>query len=90
MSDLFGLLPIVIILLLPIVLPFFARKWTMFFTSLIGYILYILWGLSLHFTGDITEYGTGYGLLIIPYVVLVTIVGSILQKRKNITKENRR
>lgn len=63
------------------------KKWTLFFTSVIGYILYILWGVSLHFTSDITEYGIGYGMLIIPYVVLVTIVGSILQKRKDRKKE---
>ncbi|MBM7607454.1 putative membrane protein YczE [Lysinibacillus composti] len=66
----------------PLLFPLLARKWVWFITMIIGYILYILWGVFLHFTSDITEYGTGYGIFIIPYLIGVTILGVIIQRTK--------
>ncbi|MFE8699834.1 hypothetical protein ACFYKX_04275 [Cytobacillus sp. FJAT-54145] len=64
----------------PLLYPLFTRKWKWFVTSLIGYVLYILWGVMLHSTADISEYGTGYGLLVVPYILVVTVVGVIVQR----------
>jgi Na+/melibiose symporter-like transporter len=69
------------IVLSPVLLPALAKKWTAFWIALIGYAVYALWGAALYFTSDIEDYGTGYGLMIIPYIIVLTIVASQVQKR---------
>jgi hypothetical protein len=65
----------------PLLLPLLMKKWKWFFTVLIGMILYILWGVMLHFSSaDITEYGTAYGMFILPYLIFITIIGTIIEK----------
>jgi hypothetical protein len=67
----------------PLLLPLLTKKWTWLITIVIGYVIYILWGIFLHFTSDITEYGTGYGIFIVPYLILISILGSYLQRNKS-------
>ncbi len=69
------------ILLSPVIIPALRKKWTAFWVALAGYGLYILWGMYLYFTEDIQDYGTGYGMLIVPYVVLVAVVSTYAQKK---------
>jgi hypothetical protein len=71
----------------PILLPFLTKKWTWLITMIIGYVVYILWGIFLHSTSDITEYGTGYGMFIVPYIIGISILGSFLQR--NISKNQK-
>ncbi|MBT2637795.1 MULTISPECIES: hypothetical protein [unclassified Bacillus (in: firmicutes)] len=68
------------ILLSPIIIPALRKKWTAFWIALSGYALYFQWGMYLYFTEDIQEYGTGYGIFIVPYVILVTIISTYIQK----------
>lgn len=79
-------LQIGILLFAPILLPLLFRKWIWARTVAAGYALYVLWGVYLHFTADVTEYGTGYGLLIVPYLLVLTIVGAVAE-RKNRTQK---
>ena len=79
-QELISMIPIMFIISLPIVIPLILKKWKWFFTVLIGCILYILWGVYLHYTSDPTEFGTGYGIFILPYLLLVSIVGAFVQK----------
>jgi hypothetical protein len=70
----------------PLLLPLISKKWKWFYTVLVGELLYILWGVMLHFSSaDITEYGTAYGIFIVPYLIVITIIGSAIEKssRKN-------
>lgn len=67
----------------PLLLPLLTKKWTWLITMVIGYVVYILWGIYLHFTSDITEYGTGYGMFIVPYIIVISILGSYLQRNKS-------
>ncbi|MDM5334169.1 hypothetical protein QUF56_13110 [Ureibacillus composti] len=67
----------------PLLVPILTKKWIWFITMVVGYSLYIMWGVFLHFTSDITEYGTGYGMFIIPYLIGVTIIGVIIQRIKS-------
>jgi hypothetical protein len=67
----------------PILLPLLTKKWTWLTTMVIGYAVYVLWGIYLHFTADITEYGTGYGIFIVPYLIGISILGTILQRNKS-------
>jgi len=67
----------------PLLVPILTKKWIWFITMVVGYSLYIMWGVFLHFTSDITEYGTGYGMFIIPYLIGVTILGVIIQRTKS-------
>jgi len=67
----------------PLLIPLLTKKWIWFITMVIGYSLYIMWGVFLHFTSDITEYGTGYGMFIIPYIIGVTFLGVIIQRIKS-------
>lgn len=67
----------------PLLLPLLTKKWTWLTTMVIGYVVYILWGIYLHFTSDITEYGTGYGMFIVPYIIVISILGSFLQRNKS-------
>ncbi|MGE7664670.1 hypothetical protein ACQKMN_03040 [Ureibacillus composti] len=67
----------------PLLIPLLTKKWIWFITMVIGYSLYIMWGVFLHFTSDITEYGTGYGMFIIPYIIGVTFLGVIIQRTKS-------
>lgn len=69
------------IVLSTVLLPALTKKWVAFWITLSGYVLYILWGVNLYFTEDIQDYGTGYGLFIIPYIIILTIVSSQFQKR---------
>lgn len=69
------------IALSPLLLPALTKKWVAFWMTLAGYALYILWGVNLYFTEEIQDYGTGYGLFVIPYIIILTIVSSIFQKR---------
>lgn len=69
------------IVLSPVLLPALAKKWIAFWITLTGYVVYALWGVVLYFTEDIQDYGTGYGLFIVPYIIVLTIVGSQFQKR---------
>ncbi|WP_193539269.1 hypothetical protein [Cytobacillus luteolus] len=62
----------------PLLLPLLTKKWTWFITMIIGYAAYILCGIYLHSTSDITEYGTGYGIFIVPYVIGISILGAFL------------
>jgi hypothetical protein len=65
----------------PLLLPLISKKWKWFYTVLIGELLYILWGVMLHFSSaDITEYGTAYGIFIVPYLILITIIGTTIEK----------
>ncbi|WP_141676261.1 hypothetical protein [Pseudobacillus wudalianchiensis] len=64
----------------PLLFPLLTKKWKWLITVIIGYSVYILWGVYLHFTSDITEYGTGYGMLIVPYLIGISIAGAILQR----------
>jgi hypothetical protein len=67
----------------PLLLPLLTKKWTWLTTMVIGYAVYVLWGIYLHFTSDITEYGTGYGMFIVPYLIGISILGSYLQRNKS-------
>jgi hypothetical protein len=68
----------------PLLLPLLMKKWKWFFTVLVGISLYILWGITLHYSSaDITEYGTAYGIFIIPYLILITIIGTTIEKSSN-------
>lgn len=69
-----------LIILSPLLIPAVKRKWAWFGITGLGYILYILWGIYLHFTADITEYGTGYGLMIVPWIIACSFVGYYVQK----------
>lgn len=83
MDDIFITILLGGILLSPVIIPALSKKWIAFWVALGGYALYILWGMYLYFTKDIQEYGTGYGMLIVPYVILVAIVSSYVQKGAN-------
>jgi hypothetical protein len=72
----------------PILLPLLTKKWTWLITMIIGYVVYILWGVYLNATSDITEYGTGYGMFIVPYIIGISILGSFLQRNKNKNQKN--
>jgi hypothetical protein len=72
----------------PLLLPLLTKKWTWFITMVIGYAVYILWGIYLYFTSDITEYGTGYGMFIVPYLIGISILGSYLQRNKSKTRKD--
>jgi hypothetical protein len=65
----------------PVLIPAVTKKWVSFWITLAGYVVYILWGVGLYFTEDIQDYGTGYGLLIVPYIIILTIVSSKIQKQ---------
>lgn len=78
--GLMGMLQIGLLLLSPILLPLLFKKWIWARTVAIGYALYVLWGIYLHFTADITEYGTGYGLFILPYMLILTVVGAATER----------
>ena len=80
MDDLFIIILFGGILLSPVVIPALKKKWISFWVALAGYGLYILWGVYLYFTKDIQDYGTGYGMFIVPYVILVAIVSTYIQK----------
>jgi len=80
MEILYTLIMGIIFLSPPILIPFFKKKWGWFVTVVIGYALYILWGIYLHFTADPTEYGTGYGMLILPFLIFISVVGVFVQK----------
>jgi hypothetical protein len=67
----------------PLLLPLLTKKWTWLITMLIGYGVYILWGVFLHSTADITEFGTGYGMFIVPYIIGISILGAFLQRNKS-------
>ncbi|MEH7883994.1 hypothetical protein V7654_06675 [Bacillus sp. JJ1609] len=69
------------IVLSPMLIPALTKKWVAFWITFAGYALYILWGVNLYFTEDIQDYGTGYGLFIIPYIIILTIISSQFQKR---------
>jgi hypothetical protein len=71
----------------PILLPLLTKKWTWLTTMIIGYVVYILWGIYLHFTSDIADYGTGYGMFIVPYLILISILGAYLQRNKTNRKD---
>ncbi|WP_442600082.1 hypothetical protein [Neobacillus sp. D3-1R] len=77
----------IVILLCPLLFPLLTKKWTWFFTMTIGYVVYILWGVFLHATSDITEYGTGYGMFIVPYLIGISILGATLQRNIHFQKE---
>jgi len=81
MDHLVSNLVIGAIALSPLLLPALAKKWVAFAITLAGYAFYILWGVYLYFTADIQDYGTGYGLFIIPYIIILTIVSSQIQKQ---------
>lgn len=70
----------IIIILSPLLIPALQRKWVWLSITGSGYLLYILWGIYLHYTADITEYGTGYGMMIIPWIIACTFVGYHVQK----------
>jgi hypothetical protein len=72
----------------PILLPLLTKKWTWLITMIIGYVVYILWGFFLHSTSDVTEYGTGYGMFIVPYIIGISILGSFLQRNKSKNQKN--
>jgi EamA domain-containing membrane protein RarD len=72
----------------PILLPLLTKKRTWLITMIIGYVVYILWGVYLNATSDITEYGTGYGMFIVPYIIGISILGSFLQRNKNKNQKN--
>lgn len=76
---------IILLLLIagPLLFPLLTKKWTWLTTMTIGYVTYILWGVYLHTTSDITEYGTGYGIFIVPYIFGITILGAILERNKS-------
>lgn len=82
----------VIILLIfiggPLLIPLLTKKMTWVITMIIGYIVYILWGVLLHSTSDITEYGTGYGMFIVPYIIVISILGAFLQRNKSKNQKN--
>ncbi|SOC11480.1 hypothetical protein SAMN05880501_106168 [Ureibacillus xyleni] len=67
----------------PLFYPLFTKKWAWSLTVILGYLLYGLWGWILHSTSDITEYGTGYGMLIVPYLIIITIIGAFLQRKSS-------
>ncbi|KAA0545316.1 hypothetical protein FZW96_18250 [Bacillus sp. BGMRC 2118] len=71
----------IIILGFPLFVPLYQKKWRWFATVVIGYLTYILWGVYLYLTGDVTEYGTGYGMFILPFIVMISALGIIIQKK---------
>ncbi|AQQ51847.1 hypothetical protein [Planococcus lenghuensis] len=75
-----------VLLLAPLLLPLLFKKWVWARTVAAGYALYGLWGVYLHFTADITTYGTGYGLFIVPYLILMTIVGALVERKHQMQK----
>jgi len=70
----------------PVLIPALTKKWVAFWITLAGYAVYILWGIGLYFTEDIQDYGTGYGLFIVPYIIILTIVSSQIQKQADKNK----
>ncbi|MFJ8235749.1 hypothetical protein ACIQ34_08380 [Ureibacillus sp. NPDC094379] len=66
----------------PLLFPLLAKKWGWFITMVVGYMFYILWGVYLHFTADIIEYGTGYGVFIVPYIIGLAILGVSIQRSR--------
>lgn len=64
----------------PLLFPLLKKKWAWFLTVILGYLLYGLWGFYLHSTSDITEYGTGYGMFIVPYIIVISLIGKFLQR----------
>ncbi|MEL3960012.1 hypothetical protein [Lysinibacillus endophyticus] len=65
----------------PLFYPLLTRKWAWSLTVILGYLLYGLWGWFLHSTSDITEYGTGYGMFIVPYLIIITMIGAFIQRK---------
>ncbi|MCP1143477.1 hypothetical protein [Lysinibacillus endophyticus] len=65
----------------PLFYPLLRRKWAWSLTVILGYLLYGLWGWFLHSTSDITEYGTGYGMFIVPYLIIITMIGAFIQRK---------
>ena len=80
LNDLAGYLTIGMILLGPLLLPLLLKKWQWMKVAAVGYVLYICWGLYLHFNADIQDYGTGYGMLILPYLVIITVIGLVVER----------
>ncbi|MFL0364565.1 hypothetical protein ACH0BF_16295 [Pseudobacillus sp. 179-B 2D1 NHS] len=78
-----GMVILFLILGGPLIFPLLTKKWVWFITALIGYVAYAMWGIYLHFTSDIKEYGTDYGMLIFPYLMGVTLIGFTLQLLKS-------
>jgi hypothetical protein len=74
------------IVLSPLLLPALTKKWVAFWITFTGYTLYILWGVALYFTEDIQDYGTGYGLFMIPYLIILTLISSSIQKKMDKNK----
>ncbi|WP_162287821.1 hypothetical protein [Indiicoccus explosivorum] len=74
------LLPALLLIGAPLLVPLFLKKRVWAMTAAAGYALYILWGVLLHYSADITEYGTGYGMLIPFYLLFITVLGVLFQK----------
>lgn len=79
--EMISMIPIFIVFSSPILIPLFLKKWKWFFTVLIGCLLYVLWGVYLELTADPTEFGTAYGMLILPYLIIISIIGASIQKK---------
>ncbi|WP_174733246.1 hypothetical protein [Mesobacillus harenae] len=73
---------LLIILIGPLLYPLLSKKRTWLTTITIGYGAYILWGIYLYVTSDITDFGTGYGLFCVPYIIGLSILGAILERNQ--------
>ncbi|MCZ8537299.1 hypothetical protein M9R32_08915 [Paenisporosarcina quisquiliarum] len=80
-------------LLGPIALPMLLQKWRWLWFVVAGYVLYLAIGINLYFTEDIQDYGTAYGIFIVPYLMFITFLGYVMQRvldkklTKNISKK---
>ena len=71
----------------PIALPLLLQKWRWLWFVVAGYVLYIAIGVNLYFTEDIQDFGTAYGIFIVPYLMFITFLGYMVQRVKD-KKEN--
>lgn len=77
-----------VFLLAPLLLPWWLKRYIWLGFVAAGYLFYIAWGLYLQFAGTMEEYGTGFGMMILPYLAGISLFGYLLQKSAGPTKHN--
>ncbi|ALS76531.1 hypothetical protein AUC31_15545 [Planococcus rifietoensis] len=77
-----------VFLLAPLLLPWWLKRYIWLGFVAVGYVLYIAWGLYLQVMGTMEEFGTGFGMMILPYLAGISLFGYLLQKSIDHAKQN--
>lgn len=77
-----------VFLLAPLLLAWWLKRYIWLGFVAAGYLFYIAWGLYLQAAGTMEEYGTGFGMMILPYLAGISLFGYILQKSVGDAKQN--